>query len=232
MKNSQNTTIEYLTLGLTVILTLTGIFNQVITVFYMVYLFWWDELIKTTFQVLRWLFKKHSIPEPAGFISRARGKFFFLFVYLIFIVVFLGFIMNWKNETSILQNGEVLFFQNHLFNFSLVGFFLREVYILINQESALEDSWFLSRGIITLHISLILGIFGWFLVNNVFPQYLEYASLVAAFPFLLIKLFFESADIRAHETQRKKLKEMQVRAARKKAYQEIISDENNSSFQG
>lgn len=226
MKNSQNTTVEYLTLGLTVILTMIGIFNQQISVFYMVFLFWWDELIKTIFQVFRWLFKKSTIPEPSSFISRTRGKFFFLFVYLIFIVVFLGFIMNWKNENLVLLNGEVLFFQNQLFNFSLVGFFLREIYILINQENSPDNSWFISRGIITLHISLILGIFGWFLINNVFPQYLEYASLVAAIPFLLIKIFFEIGDIRAHEKQRKQLKEIQVRNMRKKAYQEILSNEN------
>ena len=227
MQITKNTSVEYLTLGLTIVLTLVSIYILQITVFYMIYLFWWDEAMRTIFEFFRFVFKRKTLIEPKKSISGIGGKFFFLFVYLIFIVVFLGFVMNWNNHDLVLLNGEVLFFQNKFFNISLVGFFLRETYILIHQDQVLGGSLFLSRGIITLHISLILGIFGWFLINNVFPNYIEYASLVAAIPFLFLKVIFEIAEIRDHERQRKLLEEENFRVLQKQAYLESLHQDDS-----
>ena len=149
---------EYLSLFIMTAITIIAVFNKQVSVFYIIYLFWCDEFLKTLFDRLRYHFKKDKLQNPANYLSNNKSRLFMLMVYLVFIIVCFGLMLDWSNSDLILGNFEVFLFKNTLFNFSLISFLLREIYLYIKNHSVLLPHHLLSPGIITLHVSLILGI--------------------------------------------------------------------------
>lgn len=195
--NTKYTTIaEYVSLIAMTTLTVVAIFNKQITVFYVLYLFWCDEFLKTIFDRLRYQFKRPQIENPVTFLANTKSRFFMLMIYLVFIIVFFGFILNWHESDLVLRNFEVFFFKNTLFNFSLISFLFREVYLYLNTSKHVLAHHILSQGVITLHVSLILGICLWFLVKKEFLVLENYVAVLAIIPFLLIKMYFEIQEIK------------------------------------
>jgi len=203
LDSKYSTTAEYLSLFCMIALTVVAIFNKTVSVFYIIYLFWWDEFLKTVFDTLRYWFKKDLIENVSGFTSNTRGRMFFLLIYIVFIVVFFGLMLDWGNLDLVGSNFQTFFFRNALFNFTLLGLFLRELYIYRSQDQIIKAHTVFSTGIITLHVSIILGILGWALVTLKFTSLKPYATLFAVTPFLLFKIFFEMAEIRANDRLRK-----------------------------
>ena len=187
---------EYLSLIVMTCITIMAIYSKQITVFYIIYLFWCDEFLKTIFDGLRYRFKKEQIQNPTNYILNIKNRFFMLLIYLVFIIVCFGLILDWNNTDLILGNFEVFFFKNTLFNISLITFLLREIYLYKNNQLILNSHHLLSSGIITLHISLILGIMLSFLIKKEFVVFENYAAVFAIIPFLLLKLYFEIQEIK------------------------------------
>ena len=187
---------EYLSLIVMTCITIMAIYSKQITVFYIIYLFWCDEFLKTIFDGLRYRFKKEQIQNPTNYILNIKNRFFMLLIYLVFIIVCFGLILDWNNTDLILGNFEVFFFKNTLFNISLITFLLREIYLYKNNQLVLNSHHLLSSGIITLHISLILGIMLSFLIKKEFVVFEDYAAVFAIIPFLLLKLYFEIQEIK------------------------------------
>lgn len=187
---------EYLSLIVMTCITIMAIYSKQITVFYIIYLFWCDEFLKTIFDGLRYRFKKEQIQNPTNYILNIKNRFFMLLIYLVFIIVCFGLILDWNNTDLILGNFEVFFFKNTLFNISLITFLLREIYLYKNNQLVLNSHHLLSSGIITLHISLILGIMLSFLIKKEFVVFENYAAVFAIIPFLLLKLYFEIQEIK------------------------------------
>ena len=187
---------EYLSLIVMTCITIMAIYSKQITVFYIIYLFWCDEFLKTIFDGLRYRFKKEQIQNPTNYILNIKNRFFMLLIYLVFIIVCFGLILDWNNTDLILGNFEVFFFKNTLFNISLITFLLREIYLYKNNLLVLNSHHLLSSGIITLHISLILGIMLSFLIKKEFVVFENYAAVFAIIPFLLLKLYFEIQEIK------------------------------------
>lgn len=187
---------EYLSLIVMTCITVMAIYSKQITVFYIIYLFWCDEFLKTIFDGLRYRFKKEQIQNPTNYILNIKNRFFMLLIYLVFIIVCFGLILDWNNTDLVLGNFEVFFFKNTLFNISLITFLLREIYLYKNNLLVLNSHHLLSSGIITLHISLILGIMLSFLIKKEFVVFENYAAVFAIIPFLLLKLYFEIQEIK------------------------------------
>lgn len=187
---------EYLSLGAMTLFTIIAVANKSISVFYIIYLFWWDELLKSVFDVLKYVFKKPYISNPKSFFLDTKGRFFFLMIYIVFIIVFFGFMIDWKNKDMVGLNFEVFLFMNPLFNFSLISILLREIYLFRHPEESIITHTAFSSGIITLHVSIILGILLWAFITLKL-QYLEsYAVVLSIIPFMLLKVFFEIQEIK------------------------------------
>ncbi|WP_179344695.1 DUF6498-containing protein [Winogradskyella ursingii] len=194
------------------ILTLVAINSKQITIFYVLYLFWMDEMFKTIFDFIKFLYKRKRIAYPSLYNRLIRSRFFMLCVYLVFIVVFFGFILDWKTEDAILSDFEILMFQNPIFNLTVLSFLIREIYLFYSDDITIQlpPHHILSKGIITLHLSIVLGVFIWALFNGKLGSFrLDlgiYSTLIAVIPFLIIKLIFEVMEMRLRLNQSKALK--------------------------
>lgn len=176
------------------VFTLIAIAKGQITVFYVIYLFWWDELLKTIFDVVALVTKHRQIPDSKSFRFSLQGRFFFLAIYIVFIVVFFGFLIDHDQGQQMIDNLEIFFFKNPWFTFTIIGFFIRELSEFLTQsENEIHSLDTLSPGIITLHISIILGgfLFGFFTWNKDATIDIALTRIALILPFLLLKLFFE-----------------------------------------
>ncbi len=190
--------VEYLSLFVMTAITVLAIVNKQISVFYIIYLFWWDEVLKSVFDLFKHWSKKYSLEKPIQHGFNTSGRFFFLFVYLVFIIVFFGFMIDWKNKDMVGLNLEVFMFMNPLFNFSLLSFLLREIYLYRHTEENRKTHHMLSNGIITLHISIILGILMWAFITLKLQHLGNYSVVFAIIPFMLLKVFFEVQEIKSN----------------------------------
>lgn len=179
-------------------LTVAALVMQEITIFYVIYIFWWDECIKVLFDFLRYIFNKKEIENPALLKISVGSRFFMLFIYIVFIIVCFGFIIEWNTNNSIAKNAQVLLFQNIYFNISLVSFIAREMYVYRNKIQTINTAVLpnmMSGSLITLHLSIILGILFWAVATKKLgslPLELErYSTIIAIVPFLIIKFLFE-----------------------------------------
>lgn len=185
------------------VITLVALQQRKITMFYLIYLFWMDEFLKSIFDAITYYFNRQNIASPANFKRLVFSRFFFLFIYFIFIIVFFGLMIDWRTEDAIITNFSIVFFKNSLFNLCLFSFLLREILHFISYKNALKAPAhsIMSKGLLTLHISIILGVFIWAIVSGKIgdtPINLgSYKTIVAIIPFLLIKLIFEILEIKS-----------------------------------
>jgi hypothetical protein len=186
-----NKVVNYGSLLSMTIITVFSIINKETTVFYILYLFWCDELIRTLSDGFKYVFKKSNLVDVDNYLSNVKSRFFVLFVYLIFIIVFFGLKINWNDSDLVIDNLSVLFFKNRLFNVTIITFIIRELYFFVNNKPELESKSLFSGGIIILHISLVLGILFWFVSNQKIEFLKEYSTIMSIVPFLFLKIFFE-----------------------------------------
>lgn len=191
MNLKSNKIVNYGSLLSMTLFTVFSIIEKQTTVFYILYLFWCDEFLRTFFDGLNYFFRKKNIENLSKYLSNVKSRFFLLFVYVVFIVVIFGLVVDWKNADLIIDNLSVLFFKNSLFNFTIITFICRELYFFLYNTTQLQSKSVLSNGIIILHISLVLGLFGWFLSTQKIDLFKEYATLISIVPFLFLKVFFE-----------------------------------------
>ena len=183
-------------------ITILALLEDETSIFYIIYLFWMDEFVKTIFDGLQYYLNKKRITDPKAFRAILNGRFFMLLIYVVFIIVLFGFVMDWGNQNAIILNLEVLFFKNTLFNLTVFGFLIREIiqYLDIRKKLLVPIHPIMSKAMMTLHISIILGVFIWALLSGKFgvdPINLGvYQTVAAITPFLLIKLFFEISEIK------------------------------------
>lgn len=94
--------------------------------FPILYLWWWEELVLSIFGVLKlrrlrpFLLREQSELDVKEGESSARGRFFLLFVYFVFVVVVGGFLF--APRESYVSNIITLMFRNQVFNLNLVLF--------------------------------------------------------------------------------------------------------------
>lgn len=177
------------------LLTIMSVYDGKSTVFYIIYLFWWSEvlsiLINTFFDKL---YKRPKRPKefsagsPAGIL---------LTVYLLFIVIIFGLIANWSNTNVLWTNFDIMFFKNIYFNLNLLFIITEISFFNIQYKNSLpaQSSSGVTANMIILHISIILGAFLLFLVVKKFPNVFTpentWASLLIISPFLLLRFLVQ-----------------------------------------
>ncbi len=182
-------------------------------IFYIVYLFWFDEVIRTIslwIQAKIYLKKNTNDNTFKTEFRLVRGRFFMLFLYSIFIVVVFGIFFNifQKNLGALTENILIITFNNLSFNICLLISVTREV-VAIRSNSKLisnykPDIQLMSTNIMTLHISIILGGLFWAVVNGKIGNYKldlgMFQPYAIGIPFFVIKLFFDISAVKENYT--------------------------------
>ncbi|MGV3767042.1 MAG: hypothetical protein ACO1NW_13000 [Chitinophagaceae bacterium] len=174
-------------------LALTGlsVYNGQATVFYIIYLFWWNELIV---KVAGKIFNRLSSPATKRQTAPASASSApLMLIYWILIVVIFGFVTGLEDQSAMQTNLAVLFFRNTYFNmnivFMVITAFLHKVQNsnLVADERAPE----ITGNMIVLHISIILGAFIFFMVVRGFPETFapanRWSAVLVIAPFLLLR---------------------------------------------
>jgi hypothetical protein len=154
---------------------LYGVIHYNWTIFSVVYIYWLELLIISTFQLLKIMFAEGD--EEATFFSKLTialrffafrtGIFFF---YLIFIVVFLGFLISGKENSdgSGIQLFDVIFLKGNFYKITLLSFLVYNivefvVLFLLNgayKNAKPEDNFIiLEPHILVVHLVVVLGTF-------------------------------------------------------------------------
>lgn len=182
----------YINLLITIAITIWALIQNQITVFYMLYLFWWQEMITIIFEII-YYYKTNKTLRPI--IKNIRGRLFMMGIYLVFIVVVFGFIIGFKPMETFIFNMETLLFKNVYFVANIIFFMLSMIMMNKNELDLEEKLSPFSLRMIVLHISIILGaIIGLFILNKMNSNHYyinKWASVLSAVPFLLIRLFID-----------------------------------------
>ncbi|KJD31213.1 hypothetical protein PK35_15350 [Tamlana nanhaiensis] len=172
------------------LLTALSIWNGQTTVFYVLFFFWWNELIRIIID--RILFKRNKNAVLVGNQSTSIfGSFIQMGVYFIFIVVFFAFMANWNNDTLILINMKILFFRNWFFNINLIFVIIERIMIHSSDQPVKVSFGVFTPNMLVLHVSIILGVIFMFFVVRNFPETFTptnlFGSVLIILPFLLIR---------------------------------------------
>lgn len=195
MKTNNSKIFLVLNLILTVVFPAIAILQGNTTVFYIVYLYWWQELLATLLDAF-YFKRKGSIQN----IRLTIGvRLFVLFIYFIFIVVIFGLMSNWGNSRLMGINLKVFLFKDWIFNINLIGIILNEWwfrYYNIDQQRDLQNPF--SGRMIVMHISIIFGGGVYLFVSNQFPNIFLpsnlWGSVLVVTPFLLLKAIMIRRD--------------------------------------
>lgn len=173
------------------VLTLLSVLNGQATVFYLLYFFWWNELIRSVVDRLCYKRNPNAVYED-GHTKGFGESLFLLGIYWVFLVVIFGFIAGVDSTEIIIANMAVLFFQNWFFNLNLLFVLLERIY-LHNTRQPLNiyfDAF--NPNAIVLHISIIVGAVLMFFVVREYPKIFtpenRWGSALIALPFLLLKM--------------------------------------------
>ncbi|OJU74733.1 MAG: hypothetical protein BGO09_08245 [Bacteroidetes bacterium 47-18] len=186
--------IEILLLLLT---SLWGVVQGEVTVFYIIYLFWFQELVRTVINV-GYAYANGMEDGTKPIIKDWYGNFFILFVYVIFIILLFGFMLNWGNLPLMSINMQTLFFRNWSFNINLVLFAVQ--YFLYRKHTGTQDFdlKIFNRNHIILHVSIITGALLQMMVVKKYPEYFSgdvlWGSALVVMPFLLLKIWIAQKE--------------------------------------
>lgn len=182
---------RWLNIIFVVLLPAYAVLNGFTTVFYILYLYWWHELISSSLDGL-YFYRLQKRSAVAVGRNPVWDRFFMLGIYFIFIVVFFGFVSNWGNSQLIVMNMRVLM--------------LRDFYFLINLTCLVVNEWWMRHHyaakynytqqpfagrMLVLHISIIGGAVMYFWLTKEFPKTFTpenlWGSVIIAAPFLMAK---------------------------------------------
>ncbi len=166
--------------------------NGQTTVFYLIYFFWWNEVLRIIIDKLFYKRNPYAIllnPNNVGIFASIIQ----MGIYFVFIVVFFGFLANWNNTELLMINMNILFFQNLFFNINLILVAAERIYLHKFRLLLKVSFGSFTPNMIVLHISIILGaVIMLFVVRNfpdVFTPTNFWGSVIIILPFLLLKLF-------------------------------------------
>lgn len=154
---------------------LYGVIHYNWTIFSVVYIYWLELLIISTFQLLKIMIAEGDVEATffskltiaLRFFAFRTGIFFF---YLLFIVVFLGFLISAKNNSdgSGIQLFDVIFLKGNFYRITLLSFLVYNivefvVLFLLNgayKNAKPEDNFIiLEPHILVVHLVVVLGTF-------------------------------------------------------------------------
>ena len=184
-------TIEILTF---LLLTIWGVVQGQVTVFYIIYFFWFQLLIRTIIDIVyarKYGESNGKKPSPALIF----GCMFVYFCYLLLIIVFFGVMLNFNNQDLVIINLRTLVLRNLSFDLNIMLFAVQyAVYRRNIGNKDLQIALF-DRGHLILHISIILGAFIQMQFVKKHPDFFSgndlWGSVLVVLPFLLLKLLID-----------------------------------------
>jgi len=190
------------------LITVIAMLNKQVSVFYIVYFFWFQELLRT---IISFIFAMRYEKRENKTISLG-GLFmislFPLSVYLVFIVVLFGFMLNWGNLDLLRLNFRTMLFKNVFFNINLILFAAEIIlYYYLNRKEMIfsENIQIFSRNHLILHISILLGALLQFLVvrkyENIFTPENLWGSVLVVVPFLILKIVLTEKSYKGIEAK-------------------------------
>lgn len=175
------------------VLTLMSVLSGQTTVFYLLYFFWWNELIRLVVDRLCYKRNQNAVYEDGH--DKGFGESLFLMgIYWVFLVVIFGFIAAKDTEGTdiIIANMRVLLFHNWFFNINLIFVLLERLYLHKTRQPLQIYFGAFNPNTIVLHISIIVGaVLMFFLVReypDTFTPENRWGSALIALPFLLLKM--------------------------------------------
>jgi hypothetical protein len=176
------------------ILTMLSVLNGQTTVFYLMYFFWCNELIRIIIDKL-YAKKNPNAVNKDWQSSDFIAGLFSMGIYWVFLVVFFGFIAASKNSDIVFTNMEVLFFQNWFFNINLIFVIFERIYLHRKQQPLTIYFGAFNPNMIVLHVSIIVGgVMLFFLVRQyptIFTPENKWGSVLIVLPFLLLKILVQ-----------------------------------------
>lgn len=173
------------------VLTLMSVLSGQTTVFYLLYFFWWNELIRLVVDRLCYKRNLNAVYEDGH--GKGFGESLFLMgIYWVFLVVMFGFIAGMDSTEIIIANMRVLVFHNWFFNINLIFVLLERIYL--HKTRQLLQIYFgaFNPNTIVLHIAIIVGAALMFFVVREYPETFtpenRWGSALIALPFLLLKI--------------------------------------------
>lgn len=173
------------------IITIFGIIQGQVTVFYIIYLFWFQELLRTLVDLFHVILHKKTAQDKIIALRLAFGNFFLLFIYFVFIVVTFGLMLNWGDKELMGQNILVIIFRNWFFNTNLLLFLLEYIYFRNQTDNSNLELKVFNRRHIILHISIIVGAFMQMAIAPRLHIVGIWVSVVTIAPFLLLKILLD-----------------------------------------
>lgn len=188
-----NTRQRFSELLIFIALTVAAVVNGQTSVFYILYLFWWSELLRIITDRLCYKRNANAVNKTTGPLP-VWTSLFILAIHFVFIVVLFGFIANWNNSELFALNMRVLFFKNVYFLGTLFFVVLQRVYLHWQQQPIQIVYGGFTPNILILHISIIFGgVLQMFIVNR-FASFFTpdnlWGSALLLLPFLLLKIGF------------------------------------------
>lgn len=177
------------------LLTIMSVYDGKSTVFYIIYLFWWNEVLSI---VINTFFDKlYKRPKQPKEFATGNPNGILLTVYWLFIVIIFGLIANWSNTKVLWANFDIMFFKNIYFNLNLL-FIITEISffnIQFKNNIQAQASSGITANMVILHVSIIFGAFLLFLVVKKFPNVFTpentWASILIISPFLLLRFLVQ-----------------------------------------
>lgn len=172
------------------------------SIFFIVYLFWFDELIRSIsmyIQLKMYTEDLQIVPKftKAQSLTNVKTRFFFLFVYSVFIVIVFGlfFHLDKENTDALGRNIEIVFFKDLAFNVCIMIAIVREIIQIrtasLNRNALIPIFSAMSGNLITIHVSIILGAFLWAITSGKFTSFSftlgSFNKYAIILPFFIVK---------------------------------------------
>ena len=183
--------------------------------FFIIYLFWFDELIRnisTYIQVkmhVEYISLNREFTKQTA-LNHIKARFFMLAIYAVFIVIVFGlfFYRGKKISDQLIQNVRIFFFRDVTFNICIMISIVREIlqirYARLNRYAPITPFNAMSGHLFTLHLSIIFGGLMWAATSGNFKQfhldlgnYNQYAIIL---PFFIIKFLVDLYAIKQQQT--------------------------------
>lgn len=168
------------------LITLVGLYYHEVTLFYLIYLFWMQELVRT---ITEFFISLKYNKENNYFFQEAFGAFFLLFVYLVFIVVVFGIMLNWEQKQLIYENIKVVLFRNLFFNITILLFFVNFCYKIMKSDVTKVQIKVFNPRHIVLHISIIFGAVLQMIVAKKLQLDSQQSAVLVSLPFMILNAF-------------------------------------------
>lgn len=188
---------SYLFLIATVVYLIYILATGQATLFYIVYIFWCEELIRYIFEVVFYKIFQKKIDNYHRFSYLKYSRFGFLIFHWLLTFALYGFAQIDKDA----YNMDIIFLKNPHFNSFLIlsivksFWFWREKYSKAKTSEIVEIDYS-ENGIWVLHISFILGIIILFILAEYEKSYLStLETILVIIPFICLKSFIDIKNI-------------------------------------